>query len=938
MTGTARALSAAGVERDGLPPVEDRPVEVEECTCCGGAGEHTCGHECYACDAGMTRAAQSEGSEAICPGHHGTADPEQDRYGPDFRHDPDPVSPDTIPPGTPTLAAARPRAHNPRHIVEPVPESVSEVATAQGEEVEPTHAGFAVQAADTGRVLLIQRSLDPDDPPEVQGTWEFPGGGIEDDETPEAAARREFSEETGLPVPAGEVTGGWRSPDGIYQGYVFTTPVEATAFAELNPDLAAAETVNPDDPQRRNPDVSAWFSLDQIWNLGPALRPECYTTDWSQFAGGAAVMRQTAPEPEEAPMTEQLTAAAETESPYLTEDELRRAAEDPEFAAPLLDRLVSVDPDGDAVPLRDWLATHVPMSGDGLAALADVDAPETETTEEAEGPEGPVEAGAEGPGYIPFHAVLAVENHRSGDGRGMRNMRRRPLPLPMGWMERSAPGHTGTVTTMRIDQMVRVGREIRAAGVVLPTTEADRMLETVAHFPRFGVSIDADSTELTFAEEDPETGTTWFENPRIASASVLPIPAFAEAWCALGEAPEGFLDGEELDEDRWENEEQALVAAGMLEFKRGPGWVTHPEETRRLWSYWVRGKGAQEIQWGVPGDFNRCRTLVGEKIAKNSPEDMRFLNNICAQWHHDAKGVWPGQEAGLEQPTVVAGTVQFSSIQLTQPEETLLAAGGLCAPAAWFEDPGFAEGDGRLVRQRGGNYACPLTVTEEGEVYGHIAAWGTCHTGFAGLCKEPPRSSTGYAYFLLGQVLTTEGMVRCGSLTIGGGHADVRLGMRAAMAHYDNSCAVWADVNAGEDEFGIWVHGWVRPGTAPETVVAARASKPSGDWRPIGPGQLELMAALSVNMPGFPVTQAAVAAGQQTSLVAAGVVEGATTEPTTGYRHVLELSDADLEALALRLQAAQERIAQDRAAEAALRARAESWAAEETAALLARRE
>lgn len=152
-----------------------------------------------------------------------------------------------------------------------------------------THAGVAVQAADTGRILMIQRTLDPTDPPQVQGTWEFPGGGLEEGEKPEAAAWREFSEETGLAQPAGEITGSWTSTDGVYQAFVFTTPTEADAFGEMNPDHQAAVAENPDDPGRQAPDVQAWFTVDQIQGLGPALRPEvAEQTQWDQFATSPA--------------------------------------------------------------------------------------------------------------------------------------------------------------------------------------------------------------------------------------------------------------------------------------------------------------------------------------------------------------------------------------------------------------------------------------------------------------------------------------------------------------------------------------------------------------------------------------------------------------------------------------------------------------------------
>jgi hypothetical protein len=105
------------------------------------------------------------------------------------------------------------------------------------------------------------------------------------------------------------------------------------------------------------------------------------------------------------------------------------------------------------------------------------------------------------------------------------------------------------------------------------------------------------------------------------------------------------------------------------------------------------------------------------------------------------------------------------------------------------------------------------------------------------------------------------------------GHADIRAGARPAAAHYDNTGTLTALVNIGEDERGIWVAGSVAPGTPPEKVFAMRASVLSGDWRDVG-GNLELVAALHVNVGGFPVPRVAVAAsgGHQTALVAAGMV------------------------------------------------------------------
>jgi hypothetical protein len=106
---------------------------------------------------------------------------------------------------------------------------------------------------------------------------------------------------------------------------------------------------------------------------------------------------------------------------------------------------------------------------------------------------------------------------------------------------------------------------------------------------------------------------------------------------------------------------------------------------------------------------------------------------------------------------------------------------------------------------------------------------------------------------------------------VGTGHAATDLGAHATVEHYDNTGTAAADVALGEDRHGIWAAGVVRPGTPAEKVHALRASPISGDWRWID-GNLELVAALAVNVPGFPVPRARVASGVVTALVAAGVL------------------------------------------------------------------
>lgn len=199
----------------------------------------------------------------------------------------------------------------------------------------------------------------------------------------------------------------------------------------------------------------------------------------------------------------------------------------------------------------------------------------------------------------------------------------------------------------------------------------------------------------------------------------------------------------------------------------------------------------------------------------------------------------------------------YKRLDRTPPwaEASLQASAATRPPLDWFKNPQLAE-------------ATPVTVTEEGHVFGHIATWGTCHVGLPG-CVTPPSSNTDYAYFMVGAETTAEGVsVPVGKLTVGGGHASPDAGFQAAAAHYDDVGTAVASVFAGEDEHGIWVAGYIIPGTTPEKVAELARSPLSGDWRRIG-GNLELIAAHAVNVPGFPIPRAKVkfSLGHQVSLV-----------------------------------------------------------------------
>lgn len=192
----------------------------------------------------------------------------------------------------------------------------------------------------------------------------------------------------------------------------------------------------------------------------------------------------------------------------------------------------------------------------------------------------------------------------------------------------------------------------------------------------------------------------------------------------------------------------------------------------------------------------------------------------------------------------------------TEPNEepaamTAAAAAEEKPPRAWFETQ---EPPGLM----------PLTVTDDGRVFGHLADWASCHTGFPNACVTPPRSPSGYAYFHVGELETAEGdRVSVGKLMISktgtrGGHAPTSgVGRLEAQRHYDDQTAVGAYIRVVDGRYGPWASGVVRPGLDEDGIAELRANPPSGDWRRVN-GALELIAALAVPVPGFPIPRAEV--------------------------------------------------------------------------------
>jgi 8-oxo-dGTP pyrophosphatase MutT (NUDIX family) len=157
----------------------------------------------------------------------------------------------------------------------------------------------------------------------------------------------------------------------------------------------------------------------------------------------------------------------------------------------------------------------------------------------------------------------------------------------------------------------------------------------------------------------------------------------------------------------------------------------------------------------------------------------------------------------------------------------------------------------------------PYTVNDDGTADGHLALWASCHIGYPG-CVKPPREDS-FDFYNLGDAVTADGRhVPVGRVTVGCGHAGAELSWRTAAAHYDNSGTTAAVANAVADRWGIRLPS-VLVTEDGKQIDELRRSPLSGDWRRIN-GRLRLVASLGVNVPGYPVPRALVAAGEVQSM------------------------------------------------------------------------
>lgn len=487
-----------------------------------------------------------------------------------------------------------------------------------------------------------------------------------------------------------------------------------------------------------------------------------------------------------------------------------------------------------------------------------------------------------------YAPALTGDNRRLAVG----GIDHRQLPLPVRYA--ADGGHAGAVDIGGITGLDVTQDPIVANGFYLPASVEPQV--TPAMYKMLmginGMSLDLEpgSMKMAVTEENDDAGEARrvldINNATIMAITQVSTPAFANTRVDISMGPDSTIPMpmaliaaaaeqgftfEEVD-DSWAIEQMALVAATVAEYavksswdlpiaKGDPGWDAGAARAALdSWAGDDMGKYASAFLYKDASADPKLKGSYKFPIAMPVSGKLTIIPAAVRAAASRVSGadIPSADKAAMQR--VIHTLMMRISPAASEISEGLVAGGGPLAPTnRVFFDPMLDK-------------PTPVQVTPDGRVFGHIALWNVCHTGVGNKCVLAPHSKLDYEKFHQGTVITSEGeALRVGKITLGAGHADVRLGMLPAVEHYDNSATAVAVVRAGEDRFGIWFAGSLLPGVSAERCAELRRSPLSGDWRYDDKvDNLELIAALAVNSPGFPIY--GMVAGAQISLCAAGMV------------------------------------------------------------------
>lgn len=539
---------------------------------------------------------------------------------------------------------------------------------------------------------------------------------------------------------------------------------------------------------------------------------------------------------------------------------------------------------------------------------------------------------------IRWYGLVAPEELPTGDGRMFASaaLGYRQFPLRAAWQRVSGQGHAGAVVVGSWNGQYQGQGGVWGAGEFLDPVKVPEVLEAVYLLEKrlIGPSVDLDPRPLAYEivehPNDPDDVAMKVTKATVNGLTFVMAPAFPQVHITVDTEDEMAV----LASAGITSATFAVNSSSWTKFPLAPRETKFDADTAiqniAAWSGGDAGKFGSAFLWkddeGNPlnretyrlpivdifdgkaylvpravfsagvimsGGHGGLYDTLNEADRIKVQEVLTDIYDMLRQEYGDPRVVAPWQRGGrqgatsadaepsrtasLETPMIDEEldayldsrirTILTAAVDVPDPLDVggvgLTAAGVLKPSAQVFADPKLKA-------------PTMLRVTEDGRVFGHLATWRQCHMGVGNKCVMAPRSATGYAHFKTGSVLTAEGdNVRVGKLTVGTGHADKSFGVIPAVEHYDDTGTCVAVVNAGEDSFGVWVAGALVAGVEDAKAAELRRSPLSGDWRRVN-GNLELVAALAVNSPGFPVLEEDVHG--QYSLTAAGVL----TEPDGG--------------------------------------------------------
>lgn len=501
--------------------------------------------------------------------------------------------------------------------------------------------------------------------------------------------------------------------------------------------------------------------------------------------------------------------------------------------------------------------------------------------------DAPVEAAAEAsPANPRWHGVLTIEGGESGDGRmfadGSLDWDQPPLKLM--YQRQTSGGHSESVYVGNIDKVFRKGDHILGEGDIDMQAEYGPEAHRLMKEKRFnGVSVDVDSVKNADVELVYEDGVEAaggmaapsmqiYHKGRIRGATLVAFPAFVEASLELDDADCATCGDETTG--------VPLVSASSASMNDRPD---------------------DDFAYIEPGGSKDSSGKTTPRSLRHFPiYDAVHVRNALARMNQSPFGA-------KAKPKIMAAAKKFgitvSDMQAALADgvamQPIVASSHVIElhdlpPARWFDEPTDVQLSGAL------------TITDEGRIYGLLVPPRTLHR--ANGRTEP--AEVNYAHFMKGETIVEGGArVITGPITMSCGHAPTEnYGTYAArVQHYDNTCSVFADVRVGRRADGAtWVAGAVKKFATAEQISTAMSCTLSGDWQPDrnNPGQTELIAALLVPVPGFPMARAAASVRMENGLVTASTTPLRYASPDDMLETASVVIDPNVLALTKRVLAA----------------------------------